>query len=132
MRISLFITCYNDLLFPNTGIAVVRLLERLGARPREYLQQELQDRLFLPMLTEASRRLPQLRFELANDEALRQIQLENKAAVAQARCSCLSELRPRKVRGGAIMAACAGDSASTRAQSHRFIAARMALARAGP
>jgi L-lactate dehydrogenase complex protein LldE len=30
MRISLFITCYNDLLFPQTGIAVVELLERLG------------------------------------------------------------------------------------------------------
>ncbi len=30
MRISLFITCYNDVLFPATGIAVVRLLERLG------------------------------------------------------------------------------------------------------
>ena len=30
MRISLFITCFNDTLFPNTGRAVVRLLERLG------------------------------------------------------------------------------------------------------
>jgi L-lactate dehydrogenase complex protein LldE len=30
MRISLFITCYNDLLFPETGKAVVRVLERLG------------------------------------------------------------------------------------------------------
>lgn len=30
MRISLFITCYNDLLFPATGVAVVRVLERLG------------------------------------------------------------------------------------------------------
>jgi L-lactate dehydrogenase complex protein LldE len=30
MRISLFITCYNDLLFPATGIAVVKILERLG------------------------------------------------------------------------------------------------------
>lgn len=30
MRISLFITCYNDLLFPATGIAVVHILERLG------------------------------------------------------------------------------------------------------
>jgi len=30
MRISLFITCYNDLLFPSTGIAVVKVLERLG------------------------------------------------------------------------------------------------------
>jgi len=30
MRISLFITCYNDTLFPETGRAVVRLLERLG------------------------------------------------------------------------------------------------------
>ncbi len=31
------------------------LLGRLGARPREFSQEELQDRLFLPMLTEASR-----------------------------------------------------------------------------
>jgi L-lactate dehydrogenase complex protein LldE len=30
MRISLFITCYNDTLFPETGKAVVSLLERLG------------------------------------------------------------------------------------------------------
>ncbi|MGC2637178.1 MAG: (Fe-S)-binding protein [Acidobacteriaceae bacterium] len=30
MRVSLFITCYNDTLFPVTGQAVVRLLERLG------------------------------------------------------------------------------------------------------
>jgi 3-hydroxyacyl-CoA dehydrogenase/enoyl-CoA hydratase/3-hydroxybutyryl-CoA epimerase/3-hydroxyacyl-CoA dehydrogenase/enoyl-CoA hydratase/3-hydroxybutyryl-CoA epimerase/enoyl-CoA isomerase len=31
------------------------LLGRLGARPRDFSQEELQDRLFLPMLTEASR-----------------------------------------------------------------------------
>ncbi len=30
VRISLFITCYNDTLFPETGKAVVRVLERLG------------------------------------------------------------------------------------------------------
>ncbi|HZD77212.1 MAG TPA: (Fe-S)-binding protein [Acidobacteriaceae bacterium] len=30
MRIALFITCYNDTLFPRTGQAVVRVLERLG------------------------------------------------------------------------------------------------------
>lgn len=30
MRISLFITCYNDTLFPLTGQSVVRVLERLG------------------------------------------------------------------------------------------------------
>ena len=30
MRIALFITCYNDTLFPETGIAVVHVLERLG------------------------------------------------------------------------------------------------------
>jgi L-lactate dehydrogenase complex protein LldE len=30
VRVSLFITCFNDTLFPATGIAVVRLLERLG------------------------------------------------------------------------------------------------------
>jgi L-lactate dehydrogenase complex protein LldE len=30
VRITLFITCYNDTLFPATGQAVVRVLERLG------------------------------------------------------------------------------------------------------
>ena len=30
MRVSLFITCYNDALFPETGKSVVRVLERLG------------------------------------------------------------------------------------------------------
>ena len=30
MRVALFITCFNDTLFPNTGIATTRLLERLG------------------------------------------------------------------------------------------------------
>jgi L-lactate dehydrogenase complex protein LldE len=30
MLISLFITCYNDILFPDTGKAVVTVLERLG------------------------------------------------------------------------------------------------------
>ena len=30
MLVSLFIGCYNDLLFPNTGKAVVKVLERLG------------------------------------------------------------------------------------------------------
>ena len=30
MRVALFITCFNDTLFPETGIATVRLLERLG------------------------------------------------------------------------------------------------------
>jgi L-lactate dehydrogenase complex protein LldE len=30
MRVSLFITCFNDTLFPGTGKAVVTLLERLG------------------------------------------------------------------------------------------------------
>ncbi len=30
MKVSLFITCFNDALFPETGKAVVRLLERLG------------------------------------------------------------------------------------------------------
>lgn len=30
MRVSLFITCFNDALFPRTGQAVVEVLERLG------------------------------------------------------------------------------------------------------
>jgi L-lactate dehydrogenase complex protein LldE len=30
LRVALFITCFNDTLFPRTGQAVVRLLERLG------------------------------------------------------------------------------------------------------
>lgn len=32
MRTSLFITCYNDTLYPETGRAVVRLLERMGVQ----------------------------------------------------------------------------------------------------
>src|SRR5260370_30783493 len=30
MQVTLFITCFNDTLFPNVGIATTRLLERLG------------------------------------------------------------------------------------------------------
>ena len=30
MRIALFVTCVNDVAFPSTGIAAVRVLERLG------------------------------------------------------------------------------------------------------
>ena len=30
LRIELFIACYNDTLFPETGVAVTRVLERLG------------------------------------------------------------------------------------------------------
>ena len=32
MRVALFITCFNDTLFPETGIATVRVLERLGVK----------------------------------------------------------------------------------------------------
>lgn len=32
MNVALFITCFNDTLFPNTGKAVVSILERLGHR----------------------------------------------------------------------------------------------------
>ena len=32
MQIALFITCFNDTLFPETGIATTRLLERLGVQ----------------------------------------------------------------------------------------------------
>jgi L-lactate dehydrogenase complex protein LldE len=39
MRASLFITCYNDTLFPETGRAVVRLLERLGVQ-LDFLQAQ--------------------------------------------------------------------------------------------
>jgi len=30
VRVALFVTCFNDTLFPETGKAVVTLLERLG------------------------------------------------------------------------------------------------------
>jgi L-lactate dehydrogenase complex protein LldE len=39
MRIALFITCFNDTLFPQTGRAVVRLLERLGHEVEFPLEQ---------------------------------------------------------------------------------------------
>jgi L-lactate dehydrogenase complex protein LldE len=32
VRVALFVTCFNDTMFPETGKAVVRLLERLGHR----------------------------------------------------------------------------------------------------
>jgi L-lactate dehydrogenase complex protein LldE len=39
VRISLFITCYNDTLFPDTGKSVVHLLERLGHQVEFPLEQ---------------------------------------------------------------------------------------------
>ncbi|TVP98739.1 MAG: (Fe-S)-binding protein [Balneolaceae bacterium] len=39
MNISLFITCYNDTLFPETGQAVVSVLERLGHTIRFPMEQ---------------------------------------------------------------------------------------------
>jgi len=39
MRASLFITCYNDTLYPETGRAVVTLLERLGVELDFHSQQ---------------------------------------------------------------------------------------------
>lgn len=39
MRASIFITCYNDTLFPETGRAVVTLLERLGVELDFHPQQ---------------------------------------------------------------------------------------------
>jgi L-lactate dehydrogenase complex protein LldE len=39
MRVSLFVTCFNDTLFPRTGRAVVRLLERLGCEVDFPLEQ---------------------------------------------------------------------------------------------
>jgi L-lactate dehydrogenase complex protein LldE len=39
MHASLFITCYNDTLFPETGRAVVSLLERLGVELEFHPQQ---------------------------------------------------------------------------------------------
>ncbi|MBN9621385.1 MAG: (Fe-S)-binding protein [Actinobacteria bacterium] len=39
MEVALFITCFNDTLFPATGKAVVQLLERLGHRVEFPLEQ---------------------------------------------------------------------------------------------
>jgi L-lactate dehydrogenase complex protein LldE len=39
MRVALFITCFNDTLFPGTGRAVVTLLERLGCEVEFPLEQ---------------------------------------------------------------------------------------------
>ncbi len=42
MRVSLFITCFNDTLFPSTGHATVELIERLAhdvaAAPRHLVE----------------------------------------------------------------------------------------------
>src|SRR2546423_550580 len=39
MRVALFITCYNDALFPDTGKAVTAVLERLGHSAESPQQQ---------------------------------------------------------------------------------------------
>jgi len=39
VRVSLFVTCFNDTVFPRTGRAVVRLLERLGCSVEFPLEQ---------------------------------------------------------------------------------------------
>jgi L-lactate dehydrogenase complex protein LldE len=39
MQVSLFVTCFNDTLFPRTGRAVVRVLERLGCEVDFPLEQ---------------------------------------------------------------------------------------------
>jgi L-lactate dehydrogenase complex protein LldE len=39
VRVALFVTCFNDTLFPQTGRAVVRLLERLGCEVEFPLEQ---------------------------------------------------------------------------------------------
>lgn len=39
MKVALFITCFNDTLFPNAGKAVVQLLERLGCEVDFPLEQ---------------------------------------------------------------------------------------------
>ena len=39
MKVALFITCFNDTLFPDTGRAVVNLLERLGCEVEFPLEQ---------------------------------------------------------------------------------------------
>ncbi len=39
MRVALFITCFNDTLFPETGIAMTHLLERLGCEVTFPLEQ---------------------------------------------------------------------------------------------
>ena len=41
MRAALFITCFNDTLFPGTGRAVVELLERLGHDPMPAFERKL-------------------------------------------------------------------------------------------
>ena len=39
MQVALFITCFNDTLFPETGIATTKLLERLGVQVTFPLEQ---------------------------------------------------------------------------------------------
>src|SRR5690625_7804417 len=45
MKITLFITCFNDTLFPETGKAVVYLLERLGHTVEFPLEQTCCDQM---------------------------------------------------------------------------------------
>ena len=46
MRVSLFVTCFNDTLVPRTGQAVVTLLERLGCEVDFPLEQTCCEQMF--------------------------------------------------------------------------------------
>src|SRR3712207_420902 len=47
MRVALFVTCFNDTLFPSTGRAVVEVLERLGREVEFPLRQTCCGQMFV-------------------------------------------------------------------------------------
>ena len=55
LRISLFITCYNDTLFPETGKAAVVVLERLGRTVDFRLDQTCCVKMITTQASERSR-----------------------------------------------------------------------------
>jgi L-lactate dehydrogenase complex protein LldE len=55
MQVALFIPCFNDTLFPNTGAATTRLLERLGPRDAQRTKESGEDGLSCGLKTSCSR-----------------------------------------------------------------------------
>jgi L-lactate dehydrogenase complex protein LldE len=100
VRISLFITCYNDTLFPETGKAVVSLLERLGHEVEFREQQTCCGQMHYNTGYEAEA-LPLMRRFLWT--------FEDAPVICVPSASCVAMMRDHYSK----MAAAAGDAALT-------------------
>ena len=121
MRVALFITCFNDTLFPGTGRAVVEVLERLGHEVDFPEEQTCCGQMH------ANTRLPAR--GRAAGAALRAASFEDAEVVVSPSASCVGMVR-EQYRGWPRLAGDAGSSA--RSQALAAARARAERAPRGP